>query len=429
MSACRGCGQALDPRHVFCDLGAQPLANRLLTDDRLAEARYPLRALHCPHCSLVQLSESISPQEIFTAEYPYFSSQSPAFVRHAARYAQHAIERFSLGPESLVVEVASNDGYLLRHFVKAGIRCYGVEPCRGVAEHAIRSGVPTLIDFFDAALVCERLIDSDPETKLITGGRADLIAANNVLAHVPEIDGFLHGLSLLLAPEGVLSIEVPWLKDLVDALELGTIYHEHCSYFLLCTLQHMLGLGATGLRIFDVEPLPEIHGGSLRIYACHPDAGHAEQPIVGKLLAQERDWLAGSPLERFAGRAADLKRGVWRFLLEQHRLGHQVAGYCAAAKASTLLSWAGIGPEDLPYIADTTPAKQGRYLPGARIPIVHPERLQAEQPDVIWILAPNWAEEIVPKLRASCPWRPAIAWQDGERIRFAPSAEPIVRAA
>jgi hypothetical protein len=420
---CRGCGAPLE--RVFCDLGAQPLANGLLESDLFGEARYPLRALTCSRCSLVQLSGAIEPAEIFTAEYPYFSSQSAAFVAHAGRYAEQMTERFSLGPDSLVVEIASNDGYLLEHFRRAGIRCYGVEPARNVAEHAIRRGVPTMIEFFDATLVCDRLVEHGGEGGVITGGRADLIAANNVLAHVPDLHGFIHGISLLLSPEGVVTIEVPWLKELVDRLEVGTIYHEHFSYFLLCALERVLGLGASGLRVFDVQPLPDIHGGSLRVFACHPEAGHREQPIVERIRREEREWLRGSPLERFSDRAAELKRGVWRFLSETQRMGESVAGYCAAAKAATVLSWAGVGPSEVPLIADTTPAKQGRWLPGCRIPIVSEEALIEAQPDVIWILAPNWAPQIVPRLRAICPWGPTLAWQDGLEIRFAPELAAV----
>lgn len=411
---CRGCGNP--ELSVFLDLGAQPIANALLTTDQGSEVFHPLKAMLCDRCLLVQLGHRVSPRELFADRYPYFSSQSAAFVEHARDFVEDACDRFGLTETSLVVEIASNDGYLLQHVNALGIRCYGIEPAEEQAKIAITRGIPTLIEFFDANLVCDTLIphgSGEFDRKGDPHRKADLIIANNVLAHVPELHGFLQGVRLLLAKQGVFTVEVQWLHDLIEGCEVGQIYHEHFSYFLLASLEYALGLTNIPMRVFDVELLPEIHGGSVRFYACHEGADHATQDSVGEMRRLEADWLGNDPLHNFGARAAALKLAIWEFLIEEHRSRHLVVGYAAAAKAAGLLSWAGVTAELLPFVVDTTPAKQGTFLPGSRIPIVGPERLDVNKPTTIWILAPNHVAEIIPKLREQCKWKPYLVWQDG----------------
>lgn len=405
---CRGCGS--EATQVFCDLGAQPLANGLLTKEQLGEpeTRYPLVPVVCQVCRLVQLPEIVAPEKIFT-DYPYFSSQSKTFVEHARRFASEAIGRFQLDDKSLVVEIASNDGYLLQHFVQAGVPCYGVEPAVNVAEYANERGINTYPRFFDAHLAIEL---TDQTDGWITGGQADLIVANNVLAHVPKLSGFVRGLQLLMKKEGVLSIEVPYLRHLIDDAQIGQLYHEHFSYFLFTTLRYIFGI--QGMRIFDVREL-NVHGGSLRVFICHNNSKRQTCPRVAKLEAAERRWLRSNPLDSFADEPRRLKSLLWDFILSSP----QIVGYGAAAKAATVLSYCGIGPEYLSYIVDTTPAKQGRYLGGTRIPIVGEDALLRDKPELIWVLPWNLSREIIPRLERLCrEWDPNLTWQGPGRMVF-----------
>lgn len=425
---CRGChANGEHDFWEFCDLGVQPLANTLLTKDQLLEpvTTYPLRPMLCEKCMLVQLPDLVSPEQTFS-DYPYFSSQSATYVEHSRQHADDLIKHFLMGEAwrrehaggegRLVVEIASNDGYMLRHFIRGGIeRVYGIEPARNVADHATKRGIPTFVDFFSSVLA-SKLVES--KDGLVTGGRADVIIANNVLAHVPNLSSFLVGLRIMLAPEGVVSIEVPWLKDLVDGDECGTIYHEHLSYFLLHSIEYALTGQAGGLRVFDVEHFPEIHGGTMRLYLCHGSAQHEQTERVREWQSVERGWLVSAPLHHFGRQPSALKQAVWSFLLSQKVIDRYVCGYGAAAKAATVLSYCGVGPELMPWIADTTPAKWDRYLGGTQIHITTPLALTERRPDVIWVLAPNWIEEIKSKLRDQCDWHPHVAWQDGTEIRM-----------
>lgn len=419
---CRACAR-VDTLEAFCDLGLTPLANSYVQPDRDGEpeAFYPLRPKLCSNCQLVQLPEMVKPAEIFT-DYPYFSSQSRAFVDHARQFAAQVTDRFGLSHRSLVVEVASNDGYLLDWFRGRGIRCYGVEPARNVALHAVRRGIATVPEFFDAELVCDRLVDVGTDG-LTAGGRADLIVANNVVAHVPNLHSFLRGIQVLLKPDGVFCLEVPYLRRLVEENAFDTIYHEHFSYFTLRSLEAALG---TWLRVFDAEQL-DVHGGSLRLYVCHDKARHAATDRLANLRDCEDDWLAGDPLRDYARRPLALRRALLDFLFTQRDQGRRVVGYGAAAKGNTLLNYCGVGRELVEYVVDSTPAKQGTLLPGSRIPVVHPDRLQEDRPDVVLILPWNHAEEIGRKLKAECDWHPHVAWREADSVRVVPT-EPNVAA-
>lgn len=389
MILCRSCGAPL--RHVFVDLGAQPLANSYLEpeDLRRPESFYPLCVYLCGECFLVQLPEEERPEAIFS-DYAYFSSFSESWLRHARIYAEAMIERFGLGPEHKVIEIASNDGYLLRWFKDRGIPVLGVEPARNVAEEAEAAGIPTLVRFFGTLTARE------------LEGQADLLVGNNVLAHVPDLNDFVAGLKIALAPEGVLTMEFPHLLRLMDEDQFDTIYHEHYSYFSLLAVQKVFA--AHGLTLFDVQELPT-HGGSLRIFACHD----REKPInerVTDLLAREK--IAGlSSLDAyrsFARRVEKVKRGLLRFLIQAKEEGKSVAGYGAPAKGNTLLNYCGIRTDLLDYTVDLSPHKQGRYLPGVRIPIFAPDRLRETRPDYVLILPWNLREEIMDQMADVRSW-------------------------
>lgn len=384
---CRLCGAEL--RHSLVDLGCTPLANALVTPEQAAagpDRTWPLHVRVCGACLLVQVDTVVPPEAIFH-DYPYFSSVSSSWVAHAARCAEAMIARFGLDARSLVLEIASNDGYLLQHFAVRGIQVRGVEPADNVAAVANARGIPTEIAFFSKALARRLAL------------RADLMVANNVLAHVPDLAGFIAGIAHALAPEGVALFEFPHLLRLLDGVQFDTIYHEHYSYLSLLVVERVLA--QAGLRAFDVTELAT-HGGSLRVLACHVAAHHLEQPGLAVMRAQERaanlhnlEGYVG-----FAARVAEVQRGLTDFLAAQRRAGRRVAAYGAAAKGCTLLNTSGVTARDITCVADRSPAKQGRLLPGCHVPIVAPEALLQAPPDELLILPWNIAEEIAHEMHA-----------------------------
>ena len=391
---CRFCGAPLS--HVFVDLGASPLANSYLEPEDLGKAEpfYPLCVYVCSQCFLVQLPEEERPEAIFS-DYAYFSSYSESWLRHAEAYAQAMIERFGFGPGHQVIEIASNDGYLLRWFKERGIPVLGVEPAKNVAEAAEAAGIPTLVKFFGETTARELVA---------RGTRADLLVGNNVLAHVPDLNDFVAGLKILLAPAGVLTLEFPHLLRLLEEDQFDTIYHEHYSYFSFATVRKVFA--AHGLTLFDVEELPT-HGGSLRIYCRHDEDG--SQPVgkrVGDLLVREEAARLGclETYRAFAERVRRVKRGLLRFLIQAKEEGKTVAGYGAPAKGNTLLNYCGVRTDFLDYTVDRSPHKQGRYLPGTRIPIHGPDRLRETRPDYVLILPWNLKEEIVEQMADVRSW-------------------------
>jgi SAM-dependent methyltransferase len=396
--ACRFCGAPLS--QVFVDLGVQPLANSYLEPADLGKAEpfFPLCVFVCGECFLVQLPEEEKPEAIFS-DYAYFSSYSESWLRHAEAYARAMIERFGFGPGHQVVEIASNDGYLLRWFAERGIPVLGVEPAANVAEAARAAGIPTVVRFFGEATARELVAE---------GTRADLLVGNNVLAHVPDLNDFVAGLAVLLAPTGVLTLEFPHLLRLMAEDQFDTIYHEHYSYFSFATVQKVFA--AHGLTLFDVEELPT-HGGSLRIYARH-DAD-VSKPVadrvdnrVGDLLAREEAAGLGrlETYGSFAERVRGAKRGLLRFLIQAKEEGRSVAAYGAPAKGNTLLNYCGVRTDFVDYTVDRSPHKQGRYLPGTRIPIHGPDRLRETRPDYVLILPWNLKEEIMGQMADVRSW-------------------------
>jgi len=381
---CRHCATPLV--HTFLDLGFAPPSNAYLTADDLSrpEKHYPLRVKVCHECWLVQTEDYAQADELFSADYAYFSSTSSSWLAHARAYCAQMTERLGLGPHSHVVEVASNDGYLLRNFVASGIPCLGIEPTASTAAAAQALGIPMLREFFGEALG-QRLAAH--------GQQADLIAGNNVYAHVPDINDFTRGLAALLKPEGVVTLEFPHLMRLIEHTQFDTVYHEHFSYLSLGAVSRIFA--AAGLRVWDVEELPT-HGGSLRIYGCLAAAQHCTTGRVSQLLAQEQN--AGlMQLATYAGfqaRADQVKNDLLFWLVEQKRAGRRVAAYGAAAKGNTLLNYAGVKPDLLPYVSDAAAAKQGKYLPGSHVPVLAPAALRQDQPDFVLILPWNIAAEV-----------------------------------
>jgi SAM-dependent methyltransferase len=391
--ACRSCGSPL--RRTFVDLGPQPLSNALLASpaDIAGERRHPLHVRVCDECLLVQADAVVPAEEIFS-EYAYFSSYSYTWVEHARRFCHSAIDRFGLGSDSRVVEVASNDGYLLRHFADAGLHVLGIEPAANVAAVAQAAGIPTEVRFLGAETAAE-LRDR--------GVQADLLVANNVMAHVPDLDGFITALAMLLAPDGVLSIEVAHLQHLIEGVQFDTIYHEHYEYWSLWSAER--ALAPRGLRVFDVEMLPT-HGGSLRLLACHTGASRAEGPGLADVRARER--AAGlDRLDAYAGfgnRVAQRVAGVRGFLDRARSEGRRVVGYGAAAKGNTLLNTLGATVDEIAYVVDRSPHKQERLLPGSHIPIRPPEAVEEDQPDFLLILAWNLVDEITMSMSSIRRW-------------------------
>lgn len=380
--ACRFCGAGL--KHIFADLGLSPLANRNLLPDGIAgERKYPLIARVCAQCLLVQADDSVPPDAIFS-DYDYFSSASAGWVAHAKAYSGAMIERFGLGPQSLVVEIASNDGYLLQHFIAAGIPALGVEPAANVAAAALAAGVPTEVAFFGAQ-TAKRLT--------ARGKKADLIAANNVLAHVPDTRDFTMGFAGLLAPQGVATFEFPHVMNLIGHTQFDTIYHEHFFYLSLFSVEKIMA--AAGLRVFDAEELPT-HGGSLRLFVCHADAAHPELPGVAALRALEHgrklDEIAG--YQGFNAQIAAVKASFLAFVKQAAKDGKTIAGYGAAAKGSTFLNFCGAGFPAIREIYDRAPSKQGKLTPGTHIPILSPAKIGGLKPDYLVILPWNIADEV-----------------------------------
>jgi SAM-dependent methyltransferase len=391
---CRFCGNPL--RRTVVDLGMSPLCESYVEAARLddMEPFYPLHVRICDSCFLVQLRAYVPPEEIFT-EYAYFSSYSSSWLEHARRYADMISERLRLGPDKLVVELGSNDGYLLQAFVERGIPALGIEPAGNVAEVAVERGVPTVVAFFG----------TDTARRLVADGRrADLLVANNVLAQVPDLNDFVAGMTLLLAPDGVATIEVPHLMRLLDRNQFDTIYHEHYSYFSLRTLQRILS--AHGLAIIDVDELPT-HGGSVRVYAAHAD-GHGRPADAGVADLLAREDAAGlstpAPYTSFAARVQETKRRLLEVLISIKREGRSVAGYGAPGKGNTLLNYCGIRADLMDYTVDRNPYKQGRFLPGTHIPIAHPSKIAERRPDFILILPWNLKDEIIEQLSFVRDW-------------------------
>jgi hypothetical protein len=391
---CRLCDAPL--RHTFVDLGMSPLCESYVPAERLnaMEPFYPLHARICERCLLVQLEELVAPDEIFT-EYAYFSSYSDSWVAHARAYVEMAIERFAIGAESLVIELASNDGYLLQHVVERGIPVLGIEPAANVAVASREKGIETVVEFFGRELAARLVAE---------GRRADLLAANNVMAHVPDLNDFVGGMEPLLAPKGVVTIEVPHLLRLVEDNQFDTIYHEHFSYFSFMTACKVLS--AHGLEVFDVDEL-STHGGSLRLYAQRRSSGRRSvDPKVEALLQRERA-LGFDTLEGHRGFSARVEETKWRlleFLIHCRREGKRVAGYGAPGKGNTLLNYCGIRTDLLGFTVDRNPYKQGQFLPGTHIPIRHPEALEQARPDFILILPWNLKAEIVAQLSYTREW-------------------------
>jgi 2-polyprenyl-3-methyl-5-hydroxy-6-metoxy-1,4-benzoquinol methylase len=391
---CRSCKTAL--RYTFVDLGMSPLANSYLDVDQhnRCERYYPLHAYVCHRCFLVQLESMTSPIEIFS-DYAYFSSYSESWLDHARTYAEKAIAMFAVQPTALVVEVASNDGYLLQYFAARGIPVLGIEPARNVAQAAIDRGVPTEIRFFTAAYAQELAA---------AGRRADLIVANNVLAHVPDLNDFVRGLHILLKDDGVITVEFPHVMRLMQENQFDTIYHEHFSYFSLIAVQQVFQRHR--LRIFDVEELPT-HGGSLRLYVCHEgnrsrSVGHRVDDLITR--EQEAGMLNLQRYLSFGEQVKDTKRKLIDFLMAAKKNKKTIAGYGAPAKGNTLLNYCGICTDLIDYTVDRSPHKQGRLLPGTRIPIFNPERIRETRPDYVLILPWNLKTEIMEQMSYIRQW-------------------------
>jgi hypothetical protein len=380
-TTCRSCGGA--NLQTVLTLGRTPLANSLLTEAELAapEPTYPLDLVFCPDCTLVQITETVPPEVLFR-DYLYFSSFSDTMLAHAERLTGRLVAERHLGGDSLAVEIASNDGYLLQYYRRAGIPVLGIEPARNIARVAEERGVPTIAEFFNAAVA----------TRLAAAGRrADVMHANNVLAHVADLNGVVEGIGILLNEEGVVVIETPYVKDMIDQGEFDTIYHEHLCYYSLTALDRLFR--RHGLTVVDVEQLP-IHGGSLRVFVAK--AG-PPSPRVTRLLAEEVAWGVGSRefYTGFGEKVGQLRQELRSLLAELKGRGKRIAVYGASAKGSTLLNYFGIGLETLDFVADRSTAKQGRYTPGTHLPIAAPERLLAEMPDYVLLLTWNFADEIL----------------------------------
>jgi len=392
---CRFCGW--EKLHSFVDLGMSPLCESFVSREHLneMEAYYPLHALVCENCFLVQVQEFVHGEEIFGGEYAYFSSYSDAWLKHAADYAEMIVERLGLDENSQVIEVASNDGYLLKNFVAKGIPALGIEPADNVAAVATAEGVPSLVKFFGVQTAKELVADTI---------QADLLIGNNVLAHVPDLNDFVAGLKLLLRGDGVVTIEFPHLMRLMEENQFDTIYQEHYCYFSLVAVQQVFA--HHGLVIFDVEEL-WTHGGSLRIYARHAEDDN--KPVTEAVTEMvDREVAAGfRRLETyftFAEQVAETKRKLLEFLIQAKRDGKRIAGYGAPGKGNTLLNYCGVGTDFIDYTVDRNPYKHGKFLPGTRIPIFPPERIADTKPDYVLILPWNLKDEIAKQLAYVSDW-------------------------
>ncbi|OFE11751.1 SAM-dependent methyltransferase [Pseudohongiella acticola] len=381
---CRHCSEPL--QHTFVDLGFAPPSNAYLTQADLSkpEKHYPLRVKICTNCWLAQTEDYADADELFSPDYAYFSSTSSGWLAHAATFVTTIIPKLGLGPDSTVLEVASNDGYLLKNFVSAGIPCIGIEPTASTAAAAEELGIPVLREFFGEALG-KRLAASQQQ--------ADLIIGNNVYAHVPDINDFTGGLKAALKPGGTITLEFPHLMRLIEQNQFDTIYHEHFSYLSLYTVERIFN--ASGLRIFDVEELTT-HGGSLRVYGCHTDDMRDTSSNIATILtAEEQAGLQKiETYECFQARANKVKNDLLSFLLDQKRAGKKVAAYGAAAKGNTLLNYAGVTPDLVPFVCDAAASKQGKFMPGSHIPILPPSELKEYSPDYVLVLPWNIAVEV-----------------------------------
>jgi SAM-dependent methyltransferase len=380
---CRFCAHPLGP--VCIDLGSQPYSNAYLEPGNEGiETRAPLRVRRCPSCLLVQTDHDADRADLFTAQYAYFSSTSSAWVAHAGAYCDAMMQRFKLTKAARIVEIASNDGYLLQHFKRQGVQVLGIEPTASTARHARERGIETREEFFGAALA---------ESLKADGLGADLMVANNVLAHVPDIRDFAAGFALLLKPEGVATFEFPHLAKLVELAAFDTIYHEHYSYLSLAFAKTLFE--SVGLRVFDIDELPT-HGGSLRLFVCHQAAGHAQCATVQTVLEQENNQAVHTEqaLRQVAERAVEARQSFLGFLSRAAEQGKRVAAYGAAAKGNTFLNFCGVDRGQIAMVADKAQAKQGRLLPGSHIPVVSPDTLLNYQPDYTVILPWNIAGEV-----------------------------------
>jgi len=391
---CRHCGKSL--KHRFLDLGFAPPSNAYLSEDDLhaPELSFPLRLFVCDGCWLVQTEDYARADELFTRDYAYFSSTSESCLAHARDYCRMIVPRLRLDGSSFVMEVAANDGYLLKNFVDMGIACLGIEPTDSTAAAAEALGVPVLREFFD---------DKTAARLAAEGRQADLIIGNNVYAHVPNINDFTTGLKAALKPGGTITLEFPHLLRMIELNQFDTIYHEHYSYLSLYAVEHIFA--TAGLRVYDVEQLPT-HGGSLRVYGCHAESGQSTSRQVNRVLDVEAG--AGlrdlSTYQAFQGHADKVKNDVLAFLIEQRQQGKRVAAYGAAAKGNTLLNYAGVKPDLLPFVCDAAPSKKGKYMPGSHIPILAPEVIEEKQPDFVLILPWNIAGEVIRQNSAVRAW-------------------------
>jgi SAM-dependent methyltransferase len=391
---CRHCDKPL--QHLFLDLGYAPPSNAYLSQSDLShpEKHYPLRVHVCSHCWLVQTEDYAQADELFNSDYAYFSSTSSTWLRHAADYAKEMTVRLGLGRDSFVLEVASNDGYLLRNFVAAEVPCLGIEPTASTAAAAEALGVPVLREFFGEAMG-RRLAQESRQ--------ADLIVGNNVYAHVPDINDFTRGLKAALKPDGVITLEFPHVMELMANCQFDTVYHEHFSYLSLTAVSTIFQ--SIGLRVWDVERI-STHGGSLRVYGCHLDSRHLTSDSVASIIEKEEEKglrNIGAYLD-FQMKVDEIKNNLLDYLIVQKKMGQKVVAYGAAAKGNTILNYAGVRPDLLGYVFDAAKAKQGRYMPGSHIQILDPAKISAMKPDRILILPWNISEEIVAQLDCVRSW-------------------------
>ena len=393
-SSCRFCSNLLE--HTFVDLGMSPLCESFLLRDQLNEMEpfYPLKVYVCSNCFLVQLQEYVSPEEIFT-EYAYFSSFSDSWLQHARNYTELMTERFKLDSKAQVIELASNDGYLLQYFVEKGIPALGIEPAKNVAKVAIEKGIPTITDFFGVKLA--RKMSQE-------GKKADLLLGNNVLAQVPDINDFVAGMKIVLKPRGVITIEFPHLMRLIEGNQFDTIYHEHFSYFSFIAAEKIFA--GHGITLFDVEEL-KTHGGSIRVYGRH--AEDVSKPLTGRALElKERELRTGygrmETYATFAKKVEETKRRLLQILVEVKNQGKKIVGYGAPGKGNTLLNYCGIRSDFLDYTVDRNPYKHGRFTPGTHIEIFPPDRIKQDRPDYLFILPWNLKDEIIRQMAFIREW-------------------------
>lgn len=391
---CRHCQKKLE--HVFLDLGTAPPSNDYLSADDLQKPEnfFPLKLFVCGDCWLVQTEDYAAAGDLFRHDYAYFSSVSSGWLQHAKTYTEMITDRLGLGGKSFVVELASNDGYLLRNFVAAGIPCLGVEPTDATADAAEKLNIPVMREFFGEKLAAQLTSE---------GKSADLIIGNNVYAHVPDINDFTQGMKKLLKPGGTITLEFPHLMQLIKENQFDTVYHEHYSYLSLQTVSRIFA--KAGLRVCDVETL-STHGGSLRVYGCHADDTRADSGAVVKMLDTEKEFGLQNleTYTSFQPKADQVKADLLRFLQEQKAAGKTVAAYGAAAKGNTLLNYAGVTVDMIPFVCDAAPSKQGKYMPGSHIPILPPDAMAEKKPDWVLILPWNIAPEVVQQQKAVRDW-------------------------